>query len=155
MTIYEIDELIESCIDPETGEVDAETLMALQMARDEKIENVALYIKDLEAQIKALKAEEDALKARRDRKTDTIDRLTEWLKMALNGQRFETARCDVRFRRSTAVKVLDVGAIPREYMRYKPAPDPEPDKAKIKKALLEGAKIAGVGLTEGLSCTVK
>lgn len=112
-------------------------------------------IKDLEAQIKALKAEEDALKARRGRKTDTIDRLTEWLKMALNGQRFETARCDVRFRRSTAVKVLDVGAIPREYMRYKPAPDPEPDKAKIKKALLEGAKIAGVGLTEGLSCTVK
>lgn len=155
MTIYEIDELIESCIDPETGEVDAETLMALQMARDEKIENVALYIKDLEAQIKALKAEEDALKSRREKKVGTIERLKVWLMSALNGQRFETARCDVRFRRTPSVEIFDVKLIPDEYMRYKPAPDPEPDKVKIKKALAQGEKIAGVGLTEGLSCTIK
>ena len=44
MTIFEIDEAILECVDLETGEIiDAERLDALQMERDKKIENVALW----------------------------------------------------------------------------------------------------------------
>lgn len=51
MTIYDIDEriqqVLESAIDPDTGEIVNEKLMeeldALDSARDEKIENAALF----------------------------------------------------------------------------------------------------------------
>ena len=49
MTLYEINEAIRNAIelgfDPETGEIlDASALEQLQMDRDEKIENICLYI---------------------------------------------------------------------------------------------------------------
>ena len=56
MKLYEIDEAILGCIDTETGEViDPERLTALQMERTEKIEGVALWIKDIKAEIEAEK----------------------------------------------------------------------------------------------------
>ena len=61
MKLYEIDAAIMECIDLETGEiVDADRLTALQMEREQKLENVALWIKDLDAEAKALKAEEQS-----------------------------------------------------------------------------------------------
>ena len=48
MRLYEIDEAILSCIDTDTGEIlDADKLNALQIEREEKLENVALWIKKL------------------------------------------------------------------------------------------------------------
>ena len=47
MTLYEIDNAILECIDLETGEIiDTDKLDALQLERETKIENVALWIKD-------------------------------------------------------------------------------------------------------------
>ena len=61
MKLYEIDEQILGCIDAETGEIiDADMLNALQIERDAKIENVALWIKDLKAEAEAYKAEKQA-----------------------------------------------------------------------------------------------
>ena len=58
MTLYEIDQQLLDCIDLETGEIiDAEKLTELTMERDEKIEKVALWIKELKAEAEALKAE--------------------------------------------------------------------------------------------------
>ena len=59
MTLFEINEQIQKAIelgfDPETGEIlDASALEQLQIDRDEKIENICLYIKDLTAEAKAL-----------------------------------------------------------------------------------------------------
>ncbi len=48
MTLYEIDKAITDLADPETGEItDFEALDNLQMARDQKIENIACYYKNL------------------------------------------------------------------------------------------------------------
>ena len=54
MTLYEIQDNIRQAIEQgfneETGEIfDASDLEALQIQRDEKIESIALYIKDLTA----------------------------------------------------------------------------------------------------------
>lgn len=65
MNLYEIDKAILACIDPETGElIDEEALAALQMERTEKIKNVALWLKNLNASVTALKAERDAFDER-------------------------------------------------------------------------------------------
>ena len=58
MNLYEIDAAITALVDPETGEVsDFDAFDQLSMARDQKIENMALYYKKLVADAGAYKAE--------------------------------------------------------------------------------------------------
>lgn len=60
MKLYEIDEAILSCIDEETGEViDEERLTELALEREKKIENVALWYKNLMAEKEAYKKEKE------------------------------------------------------------------------------------------------
>lgn len=48
MNLYKIEEEILKCVDTETGEIiNVEALNALKMQRDTKIENIALWIKNL------------------------------------------------------------------------------------------------------------
>ena len=108
MNIYEIDKAILECVDEETGEIlDFERLEELQMARDEKIENIAMWIKNLNTQAAGIKAEETALAERRRVKENRANRLKEYLNNILNGQKFETARVSLSFRNSTAVEISD------------------------------------------------
>ena len=71
-SLYEINAQIEqawsAAVDPETGEIiseeAAQAIEQLSMARDEKVENLALYYKNLMAEAEALKAEKQTLAAR-------------------------------------------------------------------------------------------
>ena len=76
MNLYQINEVISVIleqglyVDMETGEVIAEDnlddiLSQLQMAELDKLENLALYVKNLEAEAEAIRSEERALQARR------------------------------------------------------------------------------------------
>ena len=58
MSLYDIRKDIEACVDAETGEIiDAEKLASLQVERDEKISNIACWIKNLLIDIEGIKAE--------------------------------------------------------------------------------------------------
>lgn len=108
MTLYEINEAIMGCVDTETGEIiDFDQLDALHMARDEKMENIALYIKSLEAEVAAIGAERDALLKRKTVKENKAKRLREYLSFNLDGQPFETPRVAIGFRKSMGVKITD------------------------------------------------
>ena len=66
MTLYEINQQIQKAIelgfDPETGEIlDDSALQQLEIDRDEKVENICLFIKDLRAEATALDAEKKAM----------------------------------------------------------------------------------------------
>lgn len=112
MTLWEINNAIMACVDAETGEiVDFDQLDKLTMAREEKLENIALYIKALEAEAAAIREEEKSLAARRKVKENKVERLREYLARALDGQPFETARVALSFRSSQAVKVTDTVAL--------------------------------------------
>lgn len=111
MPLYEIDQSMESLIDPETGELlDYEAFAKLQMEREAKLENMALWIKDLRAKAEGIKAEKKKLEDRQRAAENKAKRLTEYLALALNGQKFETARVEVSYRKSAAVEVSDQGA---------------------------------------------
>lgn len=74
-TLYEIDAAILECVDAETGEIiDPDALTALTMQREQKIENVALYYKNLLSDAAQYKAEKDvfAEKERRAKKKPYI-----------------------------------------------------------------------------------
>ena len=69
MKLYEIDRELEallSNVDEETGEllIDPEAIDALLMAKEDKIEGIALWIKDLRAEAAMVKSEKEALAKR-------------------------------------------------------------------------------------------
>ena len=160
--IYEIDQDILDCVDMETGEIlDIERLNALQMERDDKLEGVALWVKDLKAEADAVKAEADKLTARKKALDNKIDSIKAWLLQALNGGKLKTARCNVYPTHSQRVSIEDEGKLvsflqtlnePEQFLRFK---DPELRKDEIKKALKEGTIIPGASLEETESVVIK
>lgn len=152
--LYQINQAIMNCCDSETGEIiDPEALDNLLMQKDEKIENVACWIKNLLSDADAIKAEKDALAERESRLRKKAESLQKYLSDALNGQKFSTARCDVSFRRSETVKVENVNMIPAELLRVKTTV--EADKTAIKAAIKEGREISGCKLIENLNIKIK
>ena len=153
MTLYEIDAAILDCIDAETGEVvDADKLNDLQMEREEKVEAVALWIKDLTAEAAALKAEKQAFSERQAAAEKKAESLRKWLSDALAGQKFKTTRVAVSFRKTESVDVPDVWALDDSFLKYA---EPTADKAKIKAAIKAGETVTGAELVEGISVTIK
>ena len=150
--------LIIDCIDLETGEViDTERLDALQIERDAKIENVACWIKDLQAEAEAIKTEKQALAKRQRVAENKAESLKKWLAYALDGQKFSTAKCAVSFRKTEKVEISGVGMIRLmkehdELLTYK---DPEPNKTAIKQALKDGLSVEGVHLVQNTSTIIK
>ena len=153
MKLYEIDQAIMDCIDMETGEViNEELLNGLQMERDAKIENVALWIKELKAEAEALKAEKMAFAERQKVAENKMESLKKWLAYALNGEKFKTVRASVTFRMTEKVEVADIFKLDENYVRYR---DPEADKDAIKKAIKAGQEVAGATLVSSTSVIIK
>lgn len=159
-TLWQIDEEIMSCIDQETGEIiDGERLDALQMERKAKLENVALWVKNLEADAAAFKAEKQAFEAREKAALNKAKGLKEWLANALQGAKFATEKCAVSFRKSEAVEISDEGTLRTwavvnrpELLRIR---EPEIDKTEVKKALKAGEEIPGAAVAEKLNINIK
>ena len=153
-SLYEINQAIMDCIDMETGElIDPERLEQLTMEKDQKIENVACWIKNLTAEAAAYKAEKAAFAEREVQALKKADTLKKWLSDALAGQKFSTAKCAVSFRKSEAVMVDDVNLIPAEMLRIKTTY--EPDKTAIKNAIKSGREINGCMLVENTNIQIK
>ena len=94
MKLYEINEQILNCIDTETGEIiDIEKLNELQIEKDEKLENLALWYKDLIAEANALKEEKEAFAAREKAAKNKAESIKNYLSYILNGENFKTTKC--------------------------------------------------------------
>lgn len=109
LSLYEIDRALETLVDEETGEIkDFDAFEALQMERDKKIESVACWTKNLDAEAKAIRAEEKSLAERRQSLEKKRERLLEYLNKALDGNPFKSAKCAVTFRKSTRVEITNM-----------------------------------------------
>ena len=159
MTIYEIDNEIMNCVDMETGEViDTDKLNDLQMERDAKIENVALWIKELKAEAEAIKNEKQTLADRQRVAENKAESLKNWLAYALNGEKFKTAKCSISYRNSESVEVTEEGleALMRDHEDLLTYKTPEPNKKAIKDAIKnDGLTVAGVQLVQKTSTIIK
>ena len=158
--LFEIDAAImaamDRCVDPETGEIDGEVyteLEALQMERERKIENIACWVKNLTSDAAQLKAEAKAMQERAAAAEKKAESLKGYLAAALNGQKFETPRCVIGWRKSTAVQIAPDADLPAEYLRTKTTV--EPDKTAIKAALVAGTAIDGCTLETRNNMTLK
>ena len=158
LTLYEIDQQISKAIelgyDPETGEIlDDTALRELEMARDEKIENICLYIKDLKAESAAIKAEKASLDERQRASDRKAESLSNYLQAMLNGENFKSAKCAVSYRKVSSVQIVDADLIPEDLQRKKVVV--EPDKTAIKEKIKAGHMVPGARLEERQSMSVK
>lgn len=152
-TLYEINAAILSCVDLETGEIiDIEQLHALQMEREQKIESVALWYKNLLSDAAAYKAEKDAFAEKERKAKEKAERLKLWLGDALQGEKYRSARVSVTFRNSSSVVVDDVLNLPPRFVRFK---DPEADKVAIKEAIKNGEEVYGARIESKQSIIIK
>ena len=157
MTLYEIDKAIldfEFEIDEESGEIlNADELDELKIAREDKIEGISLWIKNLEAEKEAVKNEKNNFADREKRLGKKIESLKGYLTYALDGQKFSTPRVAVSFRKSESVHITDEYLIPDEYKVFTVVK--KPDKGVIKDALKKGKEIMGVELIEKRNVQIK
>lgn len=161
MNLYEIDRALEALVDPDTGELlDYESFATLQMDREAKIENTALWIKNLTAEAKAIKEEMDILQKRRKAAENRAEGLKRYLSEALGGEKFQTARCSVSYRRSMALEVDDASAA-ADWLDGNGHPEcvtyssPTLDKRSVAELVKHGMEIPGVELVERQSMTVR
>ena len=153
MKLYEIDAAILDCVDIETGEIfDYDKVEALMMERDVKIENLCLWLKNLNAEAEALKAEEKAFKHRREVAENKAKSLKEYIAAYLDGAKFESAKVKVSYRKSESLEISEGAVIPEQFLKYK---EPEVDKIELKKALKAGENFKGVSIKINQNIQIK
>ena len=160
--LYEIDQAILDCVDPETAEIiDPEKLTALQMERERKLEGVALWVKDLSAEAAAVKEEADKLTARKKALDNKITSLKTWLLWALGGDKLKTPRCNVYQTHSQKVVIDDEKALIDMFMsspsgeKFLRMKDPEIDKNALKDSMKQGYEYEFAHLEETESVVIK
>lgn len=154
LKLYEIDEALAACFDPETGEVlDDGAFDALAEAREKKIEGVGLMVKSKAALVAELKEEKKRITDRIAVLENQNRGTREFLARYLGGKKFETARVRYSYRKATAVQIEDATKIPEKYIRTKITK--EPDKVAIKDALKAGEEVPGAELREGANLIIK
>ena len=170
MNLYQINRDIEqlecACedgilIDAETGELIEfeQALEQLHMAREHKIENSALWIKNLTADASAMADEEESLAKRRKAAEAKIERLKRYLVNALlredgTAEKFSTARCAVSIRKNPEKVVITCEKdIPKEF--FTEIVTQKLVKTQVKEVLQRGIEVPGAKLVQERTAIVK
>lgn len=153
MNLYEIESAIMGCWDEETGEIfDVEKMDKLVMMQEQKIENIACYIKNLDAEAEALKKEKLVFAERQRVAENKREALKKYLSGFLAGGAFKSTKASVSFRKSESVKILNMKEIPEQYLKLA---EPTVDKVALKKAIKSGEDISGAELVVTQNIQIK
>lgn len=152
-TLYEIHAQIEECVDMETGEIiDQERLDKLDMEWTDKIENIALWYKNLLSDADQYKIEKDNFAKKEKSARNKAGSIKNYLDNVLQGDRLKTAKVNITYRKSESVEIEDIAKVDDDYLKYS---EPTADKMKIKKSLKEGIDIKGARLVENQNIQIK
>lgn len=152
MNLYEINSALMACVDDETGEIlDSEAFTQLLKAKDEKIENCALWIKDINGDIEKVSKEIERLSAIKSALTNKARNIKEYISAALGGEKYKTERISIYYTHPESVEITDESTIPDEYIKV----IKEPMKTAIKEAIKAGKTVPGAALTKGTSMVIR
>lgn len=160
MTVYEIDEALESLVD-ENGEIeDLHKFELLSMERERKIEGMALWAKNLSYEAQAIDQEIQSLQARKATAERKAKRLKSYLEYILRGENFATGKVAIGYRKSEHIEIENAQNLAYwleqngmyNAVKYKP---PEISKTALKMAVKAGEEIPGVRLVEERKLRIK
>ena len=157
MTLYEIaQDFLALMQDIENGNIPEEaikdTLECVELAFEEKADNIACYIKNLNAEAAAIKVEEERLAERRKAKEKEAERLQSYLADMLQQtgiEKVETARNKMTFRKNPPKVVFNdekafiEWAVSNEKSYYLNYGKPTINKTNVKEAINGGEAIPG------------
>lgn len=160
MNLYEITrEAQELAFLLETDELTPELEAALIINQDQlqsKAGNYAKVITNIQSDSDAIDAEIKRLKAMKDTKDRSVNRLKEALReaMLVSGiDKIESSLFKLSLRRSEAVEVDVVEALPNDFVTRKVVVTA--DKVSIKEAIKRGENITGARIIENFSLQIK
>ena len=161
MKLYEIPEQYRLAlegieVDEETGEIlNADAIDQFEMDAKEKIENAALFVRELERESQAISEEADRMRNRAkavERKAERVKNLILTALQPFNGK-VKTQRITVYERHTDVVKIADGSMLPDAYVTKKVTVSR--NKTELKRAIKAGATIDGVTLVDSVSVVMR
>lgn len=164
MELYKINKYIQDVLengysfDEETGEVlfDESNLDTLEIAFNEKVDNIICYIKNLNALNDAIDSEIKALGERKKANDTKVESLKNYVVKSMKMRdmdKLETSKNKISFRKSKSLNVVDESKIPDVYFTQKI--EKKVDKTAIKKALNDKKEVAGCELVTNINLQIK
>ena len=155
MKLYEYTMLIDNGFDPETGEIYSdEFINELIAEREQKIEAIACYYKDVDKFENGAKEEIERLRAEIERCEKKKDWAKRYIQMNMDAsEKINTVRCKVGFRSSKSVVIDNLEEIPTEFKRETVKVDAKKDD--IKKAIESGVEVAGAHIQQNQNIYIK
>ncbi|EEM68451.1 MULTISPECIES: siphovirus Gp157 family protein [Bacillus cereus group] len=142
----QVQEMIEDGAD---YEVIKDTLEAIQEGIQDKAQNVALLVKNINADVEAIKTEEKRLSERRKALENKSTKLKDYLKeqMEFCGiERIKSTIVSIGIQKNPpTLNIADNADIPEEYYRQR---EPEIDKRKLMQDVKEGFEFDGVAISQ-------
>jgi hypothetical protein len=154
--LVDLQKLQEMDIDEQTFK---DTLEGLSGDLELKATNVAMFVRNLEANAEAIKVAEKQMAERRKSIEAKAERIKEYLKenMVRTGiTKIECPYFQLSLRKNPpAVEVLNQDMIPDEYFDIPEPPAPTLNKNRLKDDLKNGVIVEGAKLTSGQSLQIK
>lgn len=152
----EIESVIENAVDAETGEILDEELFesldALEMEKEQLIEEVCLEIKNTESYAEALKKEKKAIADKQSAAERHVESLRKYVKFALNNEKLKTSKVSVSYRKSKSVEFSgDIASLPEDCVKV----EKSVRKTELKKHLDEGEQFDGATIVEKVNMIIK
>lgn len=171
MTLYEIRQDILNCVladsesedmvNTETGEVfDKEAFEKLQGDFDEKLLNLAKWIKNLDAERQAVFNEKQKLEKRKkrlDNKIESIKSYIDFCTADIPKEKLPKDATTVITRSKSSVVEVDLAELmkAKDSDKFLIKSDPKPDKAEIKRVLKTGVEVPGCVIVEKQNLQIK
>lgn len=161
MKLYEynkaFEEALAHCIDGETGEItDFSIIKELELDKEQKVENSALYYLGMLAEINAYKEQEEKFKKKRI----LIEKQAKWFLNYIKENidkdyDFKTVR--LSFKSSEETVITDKEAFEKYCKRHKELCTIEykPNKTAIKEAIASGLKVKGAEIVKKKNLQIK
>lgn len=124
----------------------------LELAREEKVLNLAGYIKELEAECEAIKKQEKKLGERRESLENRVEYLTKYLlKNISEREKLSSPWAQISWKKSKYVEITDEKLIDKKYIVM----EPKISKSSIGDDLKAGIEVAGAILQEKMNLQIK
>jgi disulfide oxidoreductase YuzD len=145
--------LIDEDVDNETLQ---DTLESLQGAIEEKLDNIAFIVREMDYQISALDEEAKRMRAKKERLETQKDGLKNYILQQLQHadlRKVKTAKNTIYTRITRKVEVDNLAELDSEYIRV--TEKKEADKKKLKEAIDSGQEVKGVRIVESESVQMR
>lgn len=150
----ELSAMLEVAETPEEIEAIKNTLEMLDLTIEEKIENTAKYMVNVESDIQGIKVEIERLNKIKKAKESTIETLKNNIEYSMKQkgiEKLEVGTFKAGYRKSESVEIINLDIIPADFTKV----EIKADKTAIKKAIKAGETVDGAQIQTNMNFYIK